>query len=62
MIVYIDIGNQTLCNLFTVMSICDIDDKKSLIKNLREENFEYKTVITIQYNIADNITFVVQPH
>ena len=60
MLVYIDIGNWTLCNLLTDLYNCYINNKTSLIRNLREEHIEYKTVIIIQYTIAKNILFVAQ--
>ena len=57
---YIDIIYQTLWNSLTAINNCDKNTKKSLIKNLREENIKYKTVIIIQCTIAENITFDVK--
>ena len=34
MLVYIEIGNQTLCNSLTALKNCDRNDKISLIRNL----------------------------
>ena len=59
---WINILNWTLLNSSTSLNNCDINTKKSLIRNLWEQNIEYKNSVIIQYTIAENIPFVIQYH